>query len=79
VAGPERLRLREWGTNQNTQASAGSTSDTLVFSLSLSYVVSRTINAYAQYSWTRQTYGGSAGSFPTLPTNLIVVGARKSF
>ena len=50
-----------------------------MFSLSLSYVVSRTVNAYAQYSWTRQSYTGSTGGLPTLPTNLIVIGARKTF
>jgi uncharacterized protein (PEP-CTERM system associated) len=70
----------EWGSNQNTPAGAGQNSDTLVFSLRLDYVVSRTVNAYAQYSWSRQTYtSSSAGAFPALPTNLIVIGARKSF
>ncbi|MDR3415934.1 MAG: TIGR03016 family PEP-CTERM system-associated outer membrane protein [Nevskia sp.] len=69
----------EWGTNQYTPASAGQNADTLVLSLNLSYVVSRTISAYAQYSWTRQTYTGSADGLPTLPTDLIVIGARKTF
>jgi uncharacterized protein (PEP-CTERM system associated) len=69
----------EWGTSQDTPASTGSSSTTLVFSLNLSYTVSRTVSAYAQYSWTRQTYSGSAAGFPSLPTNLIVIGARKSF
>lgn len=67
------------GTNQYTTVGAGQNYDTLVFGLSLSYVVSRTVNAYAQYSWTRQGYPTSGGSIQTLPTNLIVFGASKSF
>jgi len=66
----------QWGTNQGLQTNTGQNSDTLVFSLNLSYVVSRTVNAYAQYSWTRQSNPGAA---PTLPTNLIVIGASKTF
>jgi uncharacterized protein (PEP-CTERM system associated) len=66
----------QWGTNQGLQTGTGQNSDTLVFSLNLSYVVSRTVNAYAQYSWTRQNNPGAA---LTLPSNLIVIGARKTF
>jgi uncharacterized protein (PEP-CTERM system associated) len=69
----------EWGTNQGLQTGTGQNSDTLVFSLNLSYVVSRTVSAYAQYSWTRQNYTGTAGTVPILPTSLIVIGARKTF
>ncbi|MDR3663297.1 MAG: TIGR03016 family PEP-CTERM system-associated outer membrane protein [Mycobacterium sp.] len=69
----------QWGTSQYTPANGGQNSDTLVFSLSLNYVVSRTVSAYARYSWTRQTYTGLGGAFPELPTNLIVIGARKTF
>jgi uncharacterized protein (PEP-CTERM system associated) len=69
----------QWGTNQYSPAGAGQNSDTLVFSLNLNYVVSRTINAYVRYSWTRQNYTGAAGSVLALPTNLIVIGARKTF
>ena len=69
----------QWGTNQNTTPGSSQNSDSLVFSLSLAYVVSQTMNAYAQYSWTRQSNIGLAGSTPTQPTNLIVVGARKTF
>ena len=68
-----------WGTNQYAPANGGKNSDTLVFSLNLNYAVSRTISAYAQYSWTRQTYAGLAGTIPALPTNLIIIGARKTF
>jgi uncharacterized protein (PEP-CTERM system associated) len=66
----------QWGTNQGLQTGAGQNSDTLVFSLNLSYVVSRTVSAYAQYSWTRQS---NAGAGQTLPSDLIVIGARKTF
>ena len=69
----------QWGTNQGLQTGPSQNSDTLVFSLSLSYVVSRTVSAYAQYSWTRQSYIGSTGGLSALPTNLIVIGARKTF
>ena len=69
----------QWGTNQYTSVGNGQNSDTLVFSLNLSYAVSKTINAYAQYSWTRQSYPNSSGTFSALPTNLIVFGAGKTF
>jgi len=69
----------QWGTNQSTPGSVSENSNTLVFSLNLNYVVSRTVNAYAQYSWTHQTYSGSASGVPSLPTNLVIVGARKTF
>jgi uncharacterized protein (PEP-CTERM system associated) len=66
----------QWGTNQGLQTGTSQNSDTLVFSLNLSYVVSRTVSAYAQYSWTRQS---NPGTTLTLPSNLIVIGARKTF
>jgi uncharacterized protein (PEP-CTERM system associated) len=66
----------QWGTNQGLQTGTGQNSNTLVFSLNLSYVVSRTVSAYAQYSWTRQS---NPGAGLTLPINLIVIGASKTF
>ena len=54
----------QWGTNQNTTPGSSQNSDSLVFSLSLAYVVSQTMNAYAQYSWTRQSNIGLAGIHP---------------
>jgi uncharacterized protein (PEP-CTERM system associated) len=69
----------QWGTNQGTPGSVSENSNTLVFSLNVNYVVSRTVNAYAQYSWTHQTYAGSVSGVPQLPTNLFVIGARKTF
>ncbi len=79
----------QWGTTQSSSAGqsspAGSSQnyDTLVFSLHLSYSISETLTAYAQYSWTNrgeQAVTGAAGTLPGyLPTNLIIIGARKTF
>jgi hypothetical protein len=69
----------QWGTNRSTAAGTSQNFDSLVFSLSLAYVISETLRAYGQYSWTRQTNAGLPGSMPMLPANLFVVGARKTF
>jgi uncharacterized protein (PEP-CTERM system associated) len=69
----------QWGTNQNTTVGNRQNSDSLVFSLRLAYVVSQTLNAYAQYSWTRQTNTDLAGTNQTQPSNLVIIGAHKTF
>jgi uncharacterized protein (PEP-CTERM system associated) len=69
----------QWGTNRSTAAGTSQNFDSLVFSLSLAYVISETLRAYGQYSWTRQTNAGLPGSMPMLPANLFIVGARKTF
>ena len=70
----------QWGTGENSSPGVpNQTYESLVVSLRLTYSVSETLAAYAQYSWTRQTYFLAAGSAILLPTNLVVIGARKIF
>ena len=77
----------QWGTARNSIGSGRTriteTSNPLVFSLRLSYAVSPTLSAYAQYSWSSQSYlteSSLAGVLPlNQPASLVVLGARKSF
>jgi hypothetical protein len=69
----------QWGATQSSSEGVSQNSDLLVFSLRLTYLVSQTMNAYAQYSWTHQSNIFLSGSVPTPPANLIIVGAHKTF
>jgi uncharacterized protein (PEP-CTERM system associated) len=69
----------QWGIWRNTLSTGGQNFDSLVFSLSLAYLFSETLSAYGQYSYTRQSNAQISGAVPLLPTNLIVIGARKTF
>jgi uncharacterized protein (PEP-CTERM system associated) len=69
----------QWGTWRNTLTTGGQNFDSLVFSLKLAYLISETLSAYGQYSYTRQSNAQIPGAVPLLPANLIVIGARKTF
>ena len=69
----------QWGTNQYTTPGPKQNFNSAGVSVRLSYAVSPTLNAYAQYTWTSQTSDFQNGGFSNVPTSLIIVGARKVF
>ncbi len=71
------------GSFKNGATRSNQNSDTQILSLRLSYSISDTLNTYAQYSWSSQGYqpvNGTGGLVPTnQPSNLVIIGAHKTF
>jgi uncharacterized protein (PEP-CTERM system associated) len=66
----------QYGTTENSTVTGNQTSDSVVASLSLTYVFSETLTGLAQYSFSsnQSRFGGQSS-----PTNLVVIGVRKTF
>jgi hypothetical protein len=75
----------QYGTTENKTAAGRQASDSVVASISFTYVFSETLTGTVQYSYTSgqtravQTSFGRAGVTQTSPSNLVVVGLHKAF